>query len=127
MNAISTSRPINDPKEATIRIPMVQSRIEPWITKLVTQAVMAILGTVIAMVGFWLLHGRTLVTADEVKTIVQETAPYVEDRKLIAQKLDYTADLNKDLKIAIDNNTSAITDLKTAIAVLAERLRNDIQ
>lgn len=95
---------------------------EPGVHKLQVQIIGVGLTVIVAMVGFWLLHGRQLTTVAEVKTIVQETAPYVADRKAIEERLANSQRFNTEIKIALDNNTRAIGSLETTIAVLIERI-----
>mgnify|MGYP006908293682 FL=1 len=58
-------------------------------------------------------------TNDEVIHLIQTSAPYVEDRKMILNTVQRTEETNIRLSEAIENNTKAIIQLQ----VMIERLK----
>lgn len=54
-------------------------------------------------------------TIDDVREIVITQTPYIQDKRLIDETLAQTREVNKELKIAIENNTRAIIKLEASL------------
>ena len=71
---------------------------------------------IIAMLGFWLVEGSEYTTRGEVRSMIVNESPYVQDRKFILSSITSTNDLSKEV-------VSAIQKLEVQIAILNEYLK----
>lgn len=55
---------------------------------------------------------------DEVTDMIRTQSPYVSDRAMIIRVVDDTAHTNKELRVALENNTRAIIRLEEALKVI---------
>jgi hypothetical protein len=56
------------------------------------------LGTaVLSMLGWWFVHLQNLPDRDEVRTMIATDNPYLEDRKLLLNRIDNLTDTTKEL------------------------------
>ena len=69
-------------------------------------------------------------TRSEIPQIVDETAPYVEDRKLIFEQLtnarsdsEQFRNVLKDFRVSLDGITQAIVELRTLLKLKGEHVR----
>lgn len=69
----------------------------------------ALLGCVVAGVGYWAMIGRDVPTRDEVGQMIQTQAPYVEDRI-------WVRDLIERNTLAIEKLDETVTDLRIFLA-----------
>ena len=60
-------------------------------------------------------------TIDEVRHLIETSAPYVKDKGTIEARLDQVAKLEDRLSLVIDRNTEAINALRVEIAKMEKR------
>ena len=89
-----------------------------------SQTVLALASVLVAMVAFWMVEGRNLVTREHVKSMISSETPYVVDRKLIFEAIADRRRSHESLARAIHANTSAVADLRVAIAQLSTEAKH---
>jgi len=94
---------------------------------LLREAVVVLVTIVISMTGFWLMIGRTLITRDEASVMITEKTSaiqteYTSYKLFMEDQLRRSDKQNEDLKMALNQNTNAVNDLKIQIATLAQAM-----
>ena len=86
---------------------------------LLSQTLFATVSIVVAMIGFWMLEGREMVTRGDVASMLNTETPYIADRKLIFDAIAARRRYHDTLASAIQANTTAVADLRVVIAELS--------
>ena len=73
-------------------------------------AIIVLVTAVFSMGGYWLTIGSTYATKAEVQAMISD------NQKLIQLEVDQLVEGRKEMAIALNKNTEAITELKIAIA-----------
>ena len=100
-----------------------QAQVIPFLKYSATMCV----AIIIAMSGFWLSYGKDLVTRAEARTLISEGTHRVEKEiDTVSNRLDRIDDrsnkLEEELRIVLQDNTSAIVDLKVQVASLSQTI-----
>lgn len=83
---------------------------------LALQTIVGLGSALLAIVGFWLVHGRNLVMRDEVSVMIQTEAPYLEDKKFILESIRDSVENKKELTLTIKDISAVLTEIKIELA-----------
>ena len=106
---------------------MVQHKPPAEVFSLLRYGATILVAIIISMGGFWFSYGKDLVTRAEARTLVSEGSQRVEkevdDVKSRLDRIDARSNrLEEELRVVLQNNTSAIVDLKVQVAALSETI-----
>ena len=79
--------------------------------------IIVLVTAILSMGGYWVTVGSSYTTKAEV------TAMFIENQKFTQIEIDQLVEARKEMSQALKENTSAITELKIAIAKLASDKR----
>ncbi len=79
---------------------------------LLKQAIVVFITIIFTMAGYWIMIGRDFVTRAEVDSMINN------NHRIVQFEIDQLAESRKEIAVALDKNTEAITELKVAIAKL---------
>lgn len=72
-------------------------------------------GVVIAMIGFWLVEAREYVSRDDVRTVVQETSAYSQDRRFITTSLER-------IESGVQDTNGSVIEIHQRLNILEQRM-----
>ncbi len=81
--------------------------------ELMKDSIIVLVTALLSMGGYWLMIGGSYTTEDKVKQMIGD------NQKFLQLELDQLIEGRKEMAVALNKNTEAITDLKIAIAKLA--------
>ena len=89
-----------------------------WLDRIAWSGIAAALGGGVSWASWATVAINDRPTDHEMRRAIIREAPYIEDRKMIHSTLNDARTANRELRVAIDNNTKAIVELQAVMRQL---------
>lgn len=80
------------------------------------------IGILVTLIGFWAGIGRRIVSKEEISRMIQNEAPYSQDRQFIMERLAQNKETQVALSVTLQKVIEVMNELKVQIATLGKTL-----